>query len=434
MYTIVKHTIKNGTFFYFLEKATKLFFGTLLVLILPQYIRPQDFGFYSLAESIQNMAIVIALFGIEATLVKVLIDAGDKAWPCVLKSALKLRFIGVLISLVFLSICGIYFIDKAYYLYFAIISLSVFFSPLNLSEFLFQYKLRFNEIGKLRFIVAFISGLIRLLAIYSNSPLLYLSISIVIEWALLGGLFFILSRKSFKKSSTCETYLHRSDFLILREAVPALLASLSIIVYSRIDQVMLASILGYSEVAAYSIVVKLTDSFVFIPALLSTIFLPKIYREQHSIAKKKLLLRNLFNLNLVIAFLVIVTLLIFSRFILMFYPDDIYKIVPRAMTTYSVCILLNFIGVIVSQILIFEGRGMIRLLRLVFGMICNVVLNFFLIPYYGIFGAIYATIISLFIANILFVITSPATKELSSIMLNSFCDFITLKAFSLKLW
>ncbi|EHK7543015.1 polysaccharide biosynthesis C-terminal domain-containing protein, partial [Vibrio cholerae] len=185
---------------------------------------------------------------------------------------------------------------------------------------------------------------------------------------------------------------------LMKNAVPAFFASISILIYSRIDQYMLALISEINDVAKYGILVKLSDSFVFIPVLIGSLYLPKAYKNNFSREFTIDYFRLVLILAMLSTFCSIIIYIIYS-----FYNKD-SSLDVNSILIYQFSILLNFIGTTISQFQVYSGKGMSRLIRIIVGMILNVFFNFLLIENYGVLGCIISTVLALFISNIVFLL------------------------------
>ena len=100
----------------------------------------------------------------------------------------------------------------------------------------------------------------------------------------------------------------------LRESYPFLLSGLAIMVYMRIDQVMIREMIGEAELGAYSAAVGLSNLWAFVPLTLSTVLGPYVARQKAlSSARYQETLEIVFAFFSAVSILVVLGVLLFGR-------------------------------------------------------------------------------------------------------------------------
>ena len=82
--------------------------------------------------------------------------------------------------------------------------------------------------------------------------------------------------------------------------------------------------------------------------------------------------------------------------------------------------------------IVLKNCQMISLYRTIFGCIINILLNLILIPRYGIIGAAYSTIITLFIAVFIYYLLHKETRDIFITQLFGILTFFYIKKISLS--
>src|SRR6185295_2698951 len=65
---------------------------------------------------------------------------------------------------------------------------------------------------------------------------------------------------------------------LLKDSTPIIFAEIAMIVYMRTDQVMIGEMIGASAVGVYSVAVRLSEMWYFIPGIICSSLLPSIVR------------------------------------------------------------------------------------------------------------------------------------------------------------
>ena len=166
--------------------------------------------------------------------------------------------------------------------------------------------------------------------------------------------------------------------------------------------------LGAEAQAEYALASKLSEGWYFIPLGIITSYYAVMAK---SINKDTYL--NVFSDACIRVNLVTLPVAIFVSFFSVYIVTTIYGVDYD--NTASVLIIQIWSGVIVGlsslsfRHFILQGLGMYSLVRALLGLLLNLVLNYTLIPLYGIIGAAIATLISqffaLFVSNVLWMKT-----------------------------
>jgi O-antigen/teichoic acid export membrane protein len=188
---------------------------------------------------------------------------------------------------------------------------------------------------------------------------------------------------------------------LLKDSWPLILSGIAIMIYIRIDQVMLKMMLDDRAVGLYSAAVKLSEIWYFIPMIISQSVFPSILNTKK--VSEELYMKRIYNL-----YSLMIWLAIGIAIALTFFSVDVVKILfgseylpdsAKVLSLYVWAGIPVFLGVASSQYLIAENYTKLSFARTIVGAIANVILNLILIPYYGIIGAAIATLISYFIAT-----------------------------------
>lgn len=189
---------------------------------------------------------------------------------------------------------------------------------------------------------------------------------------------------------------------ILREVWPFMLSGVSIMVYSRIDQIMIKELLGDRSLGIYAAALPLSQLWQVIPMTLATSLAPfiakrKILDEQAYRHALVLIFRAFFYMGLACA---AVTWLVSGFLVQRLFGASF----AESVHTLDVHVLSNvfcFLGVAHGLWLVNERRFAVRLYGTVLAGMSTIILNFVLLPRFGTVGAAYTAIVAQFIAAFL---------------------------------
>jgi len=218
--------------------------------------------------------------------------------------------------------------------------------------------------------------------------------------------------------------LWKVDFTIvktlLKNSWPIIFAGFAIVVYMRIDQLMIKEILGMAYVGYYAAAVRVSESIYFIPLIIATSLFPSIVKTRlvdDTLYKDRLylLFGFLFWLAVTISFIG----LIFARPIILFlYGKEFLPSVPVLIIHIWANIFVYWEAARTKWAI--NGNLQVYLmLYAIIGAVINIVLNLIFIPRYSIQGAAMALISSYFIFVVLCNLLSRKTREMFFIQIKS---------------
>ena len=234
------------------------------------------------------------------------------------------------------------------------------------------------------------------------------------EWLIevfLGGflLLFIATTiqttalfKKFKDNTTKDNRFSYTE--IFKRSYPMALSAVAYFIMQSVDIIILTAYEGYDKVAYYSIAVKLATVTALALMSVNIVVAPKIAEIYNNNDHGKLnkLIKDSSRIIFSISIPILAILFVFSELMLSFFGEnyvlakDALSILLAAQFFSSICgpgaIYLNMTG---------KQQKLNKIL--IAGLFINVILNFVLIPSYGIEGAAIATLISMLFWNSLIV-------------------------------
>lgn len=206
-----------------------------------------------------------------------------------------------------------------------------------------------------------------------------------------------------------------------------MLSGLFVVIYMKIDQLMIMSFMGPGPLGEYSLAVKLVESLVFIAIAINSTLYP-------TILKSKKINSEVYERRLLFTFKIQILISVLISIVYLFTAKLIFQIIlpGQYINTSDILIIYAWSNVFVflnnSSWLWFltENLQKYAMIRLFFGAVINCVLNYFIIPIYGLIGAAYATLVSYFIAVYLINAFHSKTLPLFKIQTQAFIDFIKI--------
>ncbi|MCW7471374.1 flippase [Leptospira kanakyensis] len=385
-----------------IDKLLKLSVGLIVSVWIVRYLGPEWFGKFNFLNALIVLFGVLISFGSEGILVRMLVSEPEKRDE-VLLSSFWIHFVFGILA--FLLSCFTLLILKPnedlYFLLF-LLSLPSFFRCFSVVRFVFEAKLEIKFIVWAENIVFLLLSAIRIYLISYQFPFLALFISFAAEGVISSLSIYFLY---VKVNGILHLRLPNMTRVkrILSDSLPLFLAGLAIIVYMKVDQIMIGSMLGDSQLGFYSVGVRWSEFWYFIPIGLASSFFPNLIKLKNELSldyEKRFLI--LHGMVFWIAFLGALAVQIFAVPLVNFLYGDLFESSASILKMHIWSGIFVFWGVAGGNFFLIENLQKYTVWKSLFGLVVNVILNYLWIPYYGIMGAAIATLISQFCASTLF--------------------------------
>ncbi|WP_318406936.1 flippase [Photobacterium leiognathi] len=374
------------------EKIIRLIITFFVTSYIAKSLGPALYGVFSLSQSVVSILAVISSFGLDYILNKEF-SSGEHKTNEIIGTSLFLRFIGWVVSL-FVAIPFLYFISTpGIYVFVYILMLIPLFQVSSSISIYFTSKgcAQYNFIPNLLSLIIF--SILKILVVYLDGSILSLCMVFSIEQFLLLILLFLQLNKngvSFKSLKISKDIFNK----LIKVSWPIAISSAIIILYSRLDQVMISYFLDSKNVGLYSVAVRISDISGFLPSLIVSSFFPILVKKKRDQTIDRNDLLKFFSIIFYSGLITVSFIYILSNYVVSIFFGEQYSEVINIMPLYLVSLLFSYSGFAVTQWLILEELTKYRLYRTILGLLLNILLNIYFIPIYGIYGALYSTLIS----------------------------------------
>jgi len=383
----------NNTSWLFIEKIFKTINVLIIGMLLARYLGPEQYGILSYSLAYVLLFSALAKLGLDTIVVKSLIEH-EAERDNILGTSFILKLVGAIFSILILLVISNVVHQSQQEELILIFSFSILFLAFSVIDFYFQSKVlsRFSVYASVFSIV--VSILIKLTLILYRAPLSAFVCVLLLEIIIvsLGYLFFY-----FRNGLFFSNWRFKKIWAVtlLRDSFPLLLGSIFIVVYMKIDQIMIKSMLDAAEVGKYSVAVTLSEGWYFFPMIIVTSLFPAIINAKES--NRDLYynrLKNLYRLMFYLALIIAVPITFLSDWIIaIFYGID-YLEAGQILKIHIWAGIFVFLGVASTRWLIVEDLQIFSTINTGLGALLNIILNYILLPKYGIVGAAWATLIS----------------------------------------
>jgi len=401
----------SNTSWLFAEKIFRIAIGLFITVWLARYLGPEQFGIFNYALSFVAIFGVLSSLGLDKLVTKELLSHPQDSHE-IMGTSFTLRFIGaiLLLPLAAFSISIVRPENDLVFIMVIIISSAFFFTSFEVIKYWFESHVQAKYSAIIDAIVIFTSSTIKGVLIILEAPLIAFAWVVLIESILLAtGLIIIYIQKSNKISDWKVSFVKVK--YLLKEAYPLILSGAVFVLFTRIDQVMLGSMIGDEAVGVYAAAVRISEGWMFIPAIIATSLFPAMLnarKNNYTLYLQRT--QHLLNLMAVLGVSVAIgVIFIASPFMNLIFGES-YSQSSSILIIHIWGMVFNAISIISFRYFLAEGLQIYSFYRAFAGLILNIALNYLLIPIYGAVGAAVATAISQGVAVWLLNSISPKTR------------------------
>ena len=370
--------------------ASALFVGILVA----RYLGPENYGIMNYVISYVAIFTVFATFGLDNIEIRELSRQNDKK-DTILGTCFGLRilfavlaYLGIVCSLI------VYKTDRFTSMMILTYGLTLFTGTGNILRNYFTSIVQNKYIVKSEIFRTFVGASIKILLLLMKAPLEYFIYAQIFDTALVASGYYI-SYKSIVGSVRQWKFDKTIVWFILKESFPLVLSGAAVIIYQRIDHVMIGNMLNKAEVGYFATAGKFVDLIIFLPTVLVQTVTPMLIREKESHpetyeARKRTFVSIVTWTSVIIS----LTFSILAYWLITYtYGEKYSPAIPvlQIMAFKAVGMALSASG---GQIIIMERIQKWAFIRNIMGCVLCVALNYLLIPKYGIIGSASVTIVT----------------------------------------
>jgi PST family polysaccharide transporter len=403
----------TNTAWLFGDKILRMGVGLLVVVWIARYLGPEQFGLLNYAMAIVALFGAVASLGLNGIVVRDLIQEPETA-NTTLGTAFLLQIIGGLLAFG-LAIVTVSFARPDNDLAKLVVAVLGFVMVFKSSEVV---KYWFESQVKSKYIVWVENGAFLILAVVKVGLILTQASLIAFIWAAFAeGLLVatgLLSMYAWRGGvlSAWRIRYGRAKAL-LKDGWPLILSGLAVMVYMRIDQIMLGQMMGDEAVGIYTAAVRISEVWYFIPmAIVASVFPSIIEAKKRSEALYYRRLQKLFDLMVFLALAVAIPMTFLADWVVVLLFGREFAQAGPVLTIHIWACIFTFLGVASGKWFLVENMSTFLFYRTAMGAVMNVILNLILIPLSGVYGAAIATLISYACAGFVFDLFEKRSRKI----------------------
>ncbi len=406
----------KGSSIALLFKVFGAFIGYLFFWVLAKYFGANGVGIFSTLWTLLMVSAVVSKFGFDTSIVKYIASfiSGGKSY---LAQKIYGKCLGWIIGIGLIVTIAVLSFSKE-------LSLIFFENPADKNLFIIT-AFCILPVSLLGYNAESLKGMkkITLFSLFQNSTIYLVALlvimffyhlrhqsSVIIPYSLLMatiiimGFSFLAVGKNIPASEKKRALRYKSRH-IFWVTFPMLLSNSLFLIMNWTDTLMLSAFRSEAEVGVYNTSMKIAALNSIILVAVNSIAMPKfaeLYLRKDRQAFKQFVKQTTF-LMFIVSFPVLLIIVLFPGFLLSIFGEEFRVGIPALLILASGQFFSAISG---STIHILNMTGKEKTARniLLFSTLVNIMLNFYLIPLYGIIGAAIATAFSTILWNILSVV------------------------------
>lgn len=381
------------------EYALKVISAIFVGIYLARYLGPDQFGVLSYALAVVAIFMAMSRLGMESILVRDLAKHPEQR-QAYLSTAFSLVLMAAVVGVIVLGIL-VYLLesDPETQVYIWIISTGILFQTLLVIEYNFQSQVKAKYSSIAKSLALSFTAVSKLVFIWYGAELIHIAILYAIDHAVIGLMLLIMHVRN-RQVLFIKGFSSRLVKPLLKSAWPMVLSAIAATLYVRMDQLMIKNMLNVHELGLYAAAIKVYEGWIIVPYVISISLLPAIVKLRTSSVKNyERNMSILFSVLFWSSFSVALIATFFGDWIIRYTFGTEYLGSTTVLAIVMWAAIFSSLGSVSARYLTVEGMEKKIAVRTFLGLVLNIILNLVLIPLYGIEGAAYATLTTLFFAN-----------------------------------
>jgi len=387
------------------DRLLRMVVGLLVGAWVARYLGPEQYGELAYALAFIAFFQAFANLGLDGLVVRDIAQDRAKA-AVILGTTFRVRLAATLLGWV--AACGLMVVlrpgDATALLLVALIGAGMLFQPADTIDLWFQSQIQSRRTVVAKATAYLLANGAKVGLILAKAPLWAFAVAQLLETAL-AGVLLALAYRHFQADDNW-----RWDWPVARELLlrswPLMLSGLSIIIYMRIDQIMLREMVGEKELGIYSAALPFSQAWHFLPMTICASVLPALSRlHAENTEQFYRRLQQLFSFLAWLAIAIVIGMVLIADWIVAGLLGSAYQESAGVLMVHVTTNVFIFLGVAQGQWILSENKTRVALIKTVLGAAVNIAVNLILIPRWGALGAAIAAVagqaLSVVLSNLL---------------------------------
>lgn len=403
----LKVHLKNITYL-FNQNLVRLIISLFVGAAVARYLGVEDYGRYNFVLSFLFLYKPLISFGLDELLLSK-INTSENINELFGTSFVFRSLTFLIFFIISIPTLNLLSIDSTTYYLTLLFITSMISVPFTNCELYLNAKLEIKKQASLKSILFITLALVKILFIYLKFELVYFVLISIVEIIGMTLISFVLYQQQYLQLRILKWTFNRNLFKSLFfESFPLMLSLVVFRSMSKIDQIFIANFKSMNDLGLYGAAAKLLDAWQFLPAIISTIYLPKISQDIN-FEKEYFSVLSLSSLALVVG------CYLFGDIVINVFYGPQFSGSAEFLKLYSLQFYFLFFALARVNIMIKNEKTSTNLYLSSLILVLNLIMNYYFIRLYGSIGVIWASIFANIFGLIIFFIFN---KDLRRVLLS----------------
>lgn len=394
----MNRVVKNTSWIIFC-RIVQAVLALLVTMVSARYLGPANYGLVNYAASIVNFLKPVMQLGLNAILVKELIDRPEEE-GVTLGTALGMNLVSAMVAI----LCAASFVsianpgEKETLVVCCLYSISLVFLALEMIQYWFQAHL-LSKYASLTILLAYIVvSVYKLWLLMVGKSIYWFSVSNSLDYMLIAAALLIIYKKLGGQPLSFSFARGKE---MLKKSGHYILSGLMVMVFAQTDKIMLKMMMGDEVTGYYSAAVACTtmSNFVFVAIIDSArpAILRSLQKTSNEFEKSYTLL---YSVIIYLALLQSVAIVLLAGWMVRLFYGSSYAASVTILRLAVWYTTFSYIGAVRDIWILARNQQQLLWKVNLSGALLNVMINALLIPHYGAMGAAAASLITQVFTNV----------------------------------
>lgn len=375
-------------------KVVTLLGGLLVGIFVARYLGPEQYGLMSYVMSYVSLFQVLALFGMDNIEIREE-SKTPREKDKIIGTAFGLKLVFAVVTMGLIALTAWLFETDSFTKWMIILySTSMIMNSFGVIRNYFT-SLVWNEyIVKTEITRTLIGAGIKVVLLLLHAPLVWFIVATLFDTVLIAGGYLVSYRSKIDSVRKWQFDKDTAKYLI-RQSFPLAVSLSAVLIYHRIDQVMVGKMLTNIELGYYSVACKFVEIIMFIPTILAQTIVPvlvRIHKQNFSAYRSKT--QQFVNITVWMCIILSVLIALSSHWIILYTFGEQYLPATIALQVLVFKSVGDALSATAGNMIIIESKQKYAWIRSVTACFVCVGLNLVFIPRWGIVGTAIASILT----------------------------------------
>ncbi len=401
------------------ERVFQMAISLVIGMITARYLGPANYGLINYTASFISMFFTICTLGLEGVIIKQFVDHPEQEGVS-LWTGIVMRCISSTLSMLSITIIVWLLNPKDYLtLVVAVIqSIALFFRSFELIDYWYQSRLQSKYVTIIKTTAYILVSVYKVILLVLKKDIRWFAFSNTLDMIIIAILLVCSYFKNGGSGFHVSVSIGRS---LIKQSYHFILSGLMVTVYGQLDKILIGKMIDNTSVGLYSVAITICGLWTFIPQAIINSARPIIMQAKKLNEEKYIRrLKQLYAAIIWIGIAFSTTVTILSKYIILFLYGKDYLGATASLMIVVWSASFSLVGSARGIWILCENKNQYVKKYLFWGMVCNLLLNFTLIPLIGIEGSAIATLVTQIVTCLIAPLLYKETRIHTKYVIDSF--------------